>query len=146
MPTTSGHQFLSRTSALVLAGVLTANVVVGMFTPSRPYFVAPWHMALSIVLLSAALIAAGVCMWPKLYAPARTRMRWKTAFWMLWLASVASLAPAVQFHLSQANYPPLVRLLSFISSVSAIMFILLHLFKIPAQDAPKTGAGHREET
>ena len=73
-------------------------------------------------------------------------MRWKTAFWTLWLASVASLAPAAHFHLSQANYPPLVRLLSFIFSVSVIMFILLHLFKIPAQDAPKTGAGHREET
>lgn len=146
MPTTSGHQFLSRTSALVLAGVLTANVVVGMFAPSRPYFVAPWHMALSIVLLSAALIAAGVCMWPKLYAPARTRMRWKTAFWMLWLASVASLAPAVHFHLSQANYPPLVRLLSFIFSVSVIMFILLHLFKIPLQDAPNAGASLHDET
>lgn len=72
-------------------------------------------------------------------------MRWKTAFWMLWLASVASLAPAVHFHLSQANYPPLLRLLSFISSVSVIMFILLHRFKIPEQDTPNAGAGLRDE-
>lgn len=145
MPTTSGHQFLSRTYARILLAVMAAYWVVSIFTPSQPYFVAPWHMALSIVLVGAAMVAAVVCMWPKLYAPARTRMRWKTAFWMLWLASVASLAPAVHFHLSQANYPPLVRLLSFIFSVSVIMFILLHLFKIPAQDTPNAGAGHRDE-
>jgi len=51
----------------------------------------------------------------------------------------------VHFHLSQANYPPLVRLLSYIFSVSVIMFILLHHFKIPAQDTPNAGAGLRDE-
>jgi len=72
-------------------------------------------------------------------------MRWKSAFWTLWLAVVVSLAPAVHFHLSQANYPPLARLLTFIFSISVIMFILLHLLKIPAQDAPNTGAGLHDE-
>lgn len=122
---------LSRGQALVLVVALIVHLLVTALTPSRPYFLAPWHMALTAAVAVAALVALIGWGLAKFGVPPRPQVRWRVAFWLLWLALAVSLAPAVFFHLAQANFPPLVRLLSGLVVPTVGVYVLLHLAKVP---------------
>ncbi|WP_156370620.1 MULTISPECIES: hypothetical protein [unclassified Acidovorax] len=136
MPNFARRPFLSRSQALVLIGAFVVHFLLSLTVPSRPYFVATWHMVLAAAVLISALAALAGWAWARFSVPARAQERWRAAFWLLWLVLTGSLAPAVYLHLSQSNYGPLLRLLSTIVVPAVVVYVLLHLAKVLPQNAP----------